>query len=443
MNRIPLLFGPLALFVSCGGPVPSGTNPSAPLTAISMLGHVEMRSALVWSQFSRETDHAHWEVYLQANDSLVVNCPIVSGDFHTVTSELGLLEPGTHYQAMLFGEGKCLDTLSFTTQPLWDYRTDPPAFKLITGSCAYINEPAYDRPGQGYGGEYAIFQTMSKSNADLMLWLGDNVYLREVDFGSYQGFGHRYTHMRSTPELKDLLKSQPNLAIWDDHDFGPNDCDGTFVHKDWSQDAFEAFWANPGYGFAPGSGGITTQLRFMDIDIFLLDNRYHRVNHHNTTQTTQILGPEQINWLMGALRNSRAPFKLVAVGGQFLSDAAIYENHAQFPNERNEILRRLDEEDIRGVIFLSGDRHNGELTRLQLPGGNWVYDLTSSPLTSSSYDHTEEPNTLRVPGTMIGERHFAELNFSGPRKDRSLEIVMRGVQGDTLWTQSMRAKDLY
>ena len=33
------------------------------------------------------------------------------------------------------------------TQVLWDYRMDPPPFSFVTGSCAYINEAQYDRPG--------------------------------------------------------------------------------------------------------------------------------------------------------------------------------------------------------------------------------------------------------------------------------------------------------
>lgn len=443
-SQLTMLAAATAFAVGCQAPVTSNEASPSQLACSSMLGYVDMRAAHVWCQFSEVDAPSQWHVYTEGKDSLVTSADVLPGDFKTATTELSLLEPGTKYEAILVSGGVSLDTLVFTTQPLWDFRTDPPAFKVLAGSCAYINEPEYDRPGKGYGGEYEIFETMSEANGDLMVWLGDNIYLREVDFGSYAGFGHRYTHMRSTPELQELLGAMPHVAIWDDHDFGPNDCDGYFVRKEWSQQAFESFWANPSYGL-PGSqgGGITTQFRFMDVDFFLLDNRYHRVNHHNATQKPQILGKEQLDWLMGALSASRAPFKIVAVGGQVLSDAAIYENHAQFPEERDELLRRIDEEGIRGVIFLSGDRHNGELTRLQLPGGNWVYDLTSSPLTSGSYDHSDEPNSLRVPGTMIGVRHFAELNFSGPRKDRSLEILMRGVHGDTLWTQVLRAKELH
>ena len=61
----------------------------------------------------------------------------------------------------------------------------------------------------------------------------------------------------------------------------------------------------------------------------------------------QVLGEAQRNWLLNALRNSRAPFKLVAIGGQMVSDAAIYENFAQFPEERALLFNAIDELDIR------------------------------------------------------------------------------------------------
>ena len=65
---------------------------------------------------------------------------------------------------------------------------DPPAFSFVTGSCAFINEAKYDRPGKPYGGGYEIFESMAADDPDMMLWLGDNIYLREVDFQSYRDF---------------------------------------------------------------------------------------------------------------------------------------------------------------------------------------------------------------------------------------------------------------
>ena len=140
--------------------------------------------------------------------------------------------------------------------------------------------------------------------------------------------------------------------------------------------------------------------------------------------------------------SSKAPFKIVAIGGQFVSDAAVYENYAQYEEERKELIDLITRNDIRGVIFLSGDRHSSELSVMELDNGNMIYDLTSSPLTSTAYDHGDEPNTLRVDGTMYGARNFATISFSGPRLDRSAHIQLFDSNGKQVWDYKISQADL-
>ena len=101
---------------------------------------------------------------------------------------------------------------------------------------------------------------------EAMLWLGDNIYLREADFGSLSGFVHRYTHTRSLPEMQSLLSKGAHYAIWDDHDFGPNDCDGSWIHPDWSRVSFDAFWLNPASGIPAATELNTTHFLYGDVE---------------------------------------------------------------------------------------------------------------------------------------------------------------------------------
>ena len=404
-----------------------------------MIGHVSMRSAQLWIQTMDATKVM--AQYKPVEGDIWQQTASVESDEkhgHTAHLELTGLEPGTDYEVVMVVGGKELtESIEVSTQVLWDYRMDPPPFSFVTGSCAYINEPEYDRPGRPYGGGYEIFESMAAEDPDMMLWLGDNIYLREVDFQSYSGFLHRYSHMRQTPEMADLLKACPQYAIWDDHDFGPNDSDGSWIHADWSRDAFKAFWSNPSYGLPQAPRCISTAFRFVDMEFFLLDNRTYRVNHYNKTNEPQVLGQAQVDWLIQALRKSRAPFKFVCIGGQVLNDAAVYENVSQFPSERQQILDRLEEEDIRGVVFLSGDRHTTELSEMTLDNGRKVYDLTVSPLTSGPGHAREEGNTLRVDGTYVEQRNYAVLSFEGPRKDRTCTIEVKDTHGASLWTRTL------
>ena len=404
-----------------------------------MIGHVSMRSAQLWIQTTRpEAVFVKYKAQGEQVWMTTATSNTAREQAYAAHVSLEDLEPGTRYEVQfVVGGEEISDSVKVQTQVLWDYRMDPPPFSFVTGSCAYINEAQYDRPGRPYGGGYEIFESMAAEAPDMMLWLGDNIYLREVDFQSYSGFLHRYSHTRQTPEMAPLLKTCPNYAIWDDHDFGPNDSDGSWVHADWSREAFKTFWSNPSYGLPESPRCVSTAFRFVDMEFFLLDNRTYRVNHQNKTNTPQVLGQAQIDWLIQALQKSRAPYKFVCIGGQVLNDAAVYENVSQFPSEREEILRRLAEEDIRGVVFLSGDRHTTELSAMELSNGRMVYDLTVSPLTSGPGHAREEGNSLRVDGTYVEQRNYAKLSFEGSRKDRSCTIEVKDTFGETLWTRTL------
>jgi alkaline phosphatase D len=403
-----------------------------------MLGYADMTEALIWVQATGPAEvwaeYREGEADPQRRTEAVRTRP--DRGFTAKLIATGL-QPGRTYTYRILVEGVVQDLpypAQFSTQPLWQWRTDPPEFTLATGSCTYINEEALDRPGRAFGGDYQIFEAIHQAKPDLMLWLGDNTYLREADWGSRSGIYHRYSHTRALPELQPLLAACPHYAIWDDHDYGPNDSDRSFIHKAFALEAFRDFWGNPTSGL-PGQEGITTAFTWGGIDFFLLDNRWFRNPNDCQGCEATILGEAQREWLIEALVASRAPFKMVAVGGQVLNPAPTSENFAnRHAAEREWLLRRIEEENIQGVVFLTGDRHHTELSAWQNGMGNWVYDLTVSPLTSSAGRHNErEGNSMRVTGTYVNQRNFALLTFSGARHQRVLTIQVRDAGGNPLW----------
>ncbi|MDQ3073771.1 MAG: alkaline phosphatase family protein, partial [Bacteroidota bacterium] len=123
--------------------------------------------------------------------------------------------------------------------------------------------------------------------------------------------------------------------------------------------------------------------------------------------------------------------------------AATYENYANYPRERDSIIQLITAENIPGVIFLSGDRHNTELSKLERPGTYPLYDLTISPLTAGINTHAhEEANTLRVDGTLYEGRNFAVVNVSGTAKERQLTIYVYNTAGEEIWTRIIKAAEL-
>lgn len=455
MKNISPLF--LLLLLGCApkNTLPVDIKPILPVTAPlagngalqngPMLGYVEMTEALVWVQTKTfaSVQVEYWETGKPEQKWRTDLMQTYKTSAFTAKCIASALKPGVayDYRVEINGDSVLLPYPTvFKTQSLWQWRVDPPTFTLATGSCAYINEPEYDRPGKPYGSNYQTFTQISNSKPDLMLWLGDNVYYREVDFYSRAGMQHRYTHDRAISELQPLLASTPQYAIWDDHDYGPDDSDGTWVHKETAWEVFRDFWGNPTYG-VNGQKGCTTKFQYADMDFFLLDNRYFRTpNYCKTCPDRTLLGKDQLQWFLQALAASRAPFKMIAIGGQVLTSSSNNETAFHFfPAERDTILKFIERENIKGVIFLTGDRHFSELSAMKNGAGNWVYDLTASPFTSGTYADapTKEINEYRVPGTAVGEHNFGLLKFSGPRKAREVEIKIINFEGKEMWARTL------
>jgi alkaline phosphatase D len=411
-----------------------------------MLGYNSYREQALWVQTEKAAKVEFAYHPLDSGDPWLKSTAVNTKESKAFVAEVVLdnLTPGTAYEYQVFVNGKVVPKVGnqlFYTQTIWAYRTDPPNFQFALGSCNYINEAPTDRSGKPYGGDYQIFTSIAASQPKFMLWLGDNVYFRESDWSSKSGMQHRYTHSRHIPELKTLLANAPQYAIWDDHDFGPNNSDRSFINKELSKETFDLFWSNP-TNEHPDLHGITTQFDWSDCQFFLLDNRYNRAPNDRLDGDRTMLGTQQLEWFKEALLNSPATFKFVALGGQFLNTAPVFENYSAngYDKERQEIIDFIYKHQIKNVIFLTGDRHHSELSVLESAGKPTIYDLTISPLTSGVHDASSEANSLRVAGSHIAERNFGLIKVSGPLKARELEIQMLSTTNKPLWTTKILAQ---
>jgi alkaline phosphatase D len=426
-------------------PAPPGT-----LFAGPMQGYLAARSAVVWVQTPGAAEVALEYAPIDRPDAkrrTPIKRTDALGQFcaHLVMDDL---TPGTRYTAVAVVNGQPAADRAITvrTQPIWLFRGPPPDVTLLTGSCAYINDPPFDRPGKPYGGGYDIYGAMTRENADLMIWLGDHLYFREADCQSPEGMALRYRTTRGFAPLDAFLRSTPQVAIWDDHDYGPNDSDGSFEFKNDALNLFKTYWANPTYGVG-GVAGVFTKTSIADADIFLLDDRWWRSADATSPgeRGKVMFGPAQMRWLKNALLFSRARFKIVAGGGQFFNDDDAYEGWNQFPQERAEFMGWLQQYRIPGLLFLSGDRHISELIRYPRPAYNGKRDyplteFTCSPLNSSAAPGDDNPN--RVPGTLVKERNYGVIKLVGEGARRTLTLQCRGTSGQTLWSHEIDLNSL-
>jgi alkaline phosphatase D len=414
-----------------------------------MVGYCEMKEAMIWLQTTKEA--------LVEIEYFAINAPNDKFSSDTYKSEistgftnhivLNKLQPGKQYHYDVFLDGKKIILpyeTTFSSKKLWLWREDAPDFTVAFGSCNYINEESVDRPGKGYGSGYQIFESIHSKKPNIMLWGGDNVYLREADWDSKTGIYHRYTHSRSIKELQPLLASSQNFAIWDDHDFGPNDGDRSFYFKYETQNAFKNFWANKTYGTdANQKEGIYSTFNWGDAQFFLLDDRFFKSPNDRLTGEKTIIGSTQFEWLIDALSSSKAAFKVIVIGGQVINPTARFENYENYPKEKQKLLSEIEANKIKGVLFLTGDRHFSELSKLNRENNYPLYDWTVSPLTSGvGNSYKDDMNKNRVEGSLFAQNNFGILSFSGNKANRQLKLTLFDVQGKELWNKVITKKEL-
>lgn len=422
-----------------------------------MIGQTDYRTAKIWMEPSatvRTLSVQYWKKEDRKNARqkqlpLQTYQPGQPTDFQPVQAEIGGLEPGTSYDFSIWINGKETGYRGgFNTRELWQYRKPAPDFSFITGSCTYFNEPPYDRPGTPYGKDSSIFNEMAKEKAAFMLWLGDNWYTREVDYGSEWGLWYRASRDRSMPILQPFLKAMPHYAIWDDHDYGPNDLGLSYHLKNTSREVFKNYWANPSYG--NGKEGIYTKLSYSDVDFFLLDDRTWRTEddipstlNGQPNPEKRMLGAEQLNWVKNALVVSRASFKFIVVGSQVLNPVSPFDKLSDFPIEYNELMGFIEEQKISGVVFLTGDRHHSEIIQVKRVNNYPLYDITVSPLTSGThvFGDAEKDNPFRVYG-LDQRQNYGRISISGAAGKRKLTVQFVGVQGEDLGSWSVSQQDL-
>jgi alkaline phosphatase D len=407
-----------------------------------MHGFVDYASALVWIQTDAPGPvEIVWRV---EGDEQVHRAEFNAraADENVVVARLTGLLPGKQATYAITGDGDHREGL-VRAQLRWTRPADAPDIAIAIGSCFFLADANPIWGSQNYGGGYEIFDAIAAKKPDAMVWMGDNLYFQPQDELDPAQMAARYRRQRTFAPLQSLLSSTSNVAIWDDHDYGPNDADLSYTMKGEALTLFRRYWANPSYGL-PETAGVFGRARFGDIDIFLLDDRYHRsANNLLDGPDKTMFGAKQLEWLRNALVYSSAPIKLVVNGSQMWNRINKFEGWNHFTAEQRAFADWLLAQRIDGLIFLSGDRHYTELLKVNRIGAYPIYEFTSSPLTSGTFDPPgESANPDIVPGTYVVKRQFGMIRVTGPGNNRTIALESYDQKGELQWRHEIRARDL-
>ena len=257
----------------------------------------------------------------------------------------------------------------------------------------------------------------------------------------------KYGMLAAKPGYQKLLETCPVVAVWDDHDYGVNDGGAEFSKKVESEKEFHRFFQTP-----KGSDSLkrpgTYDVRYYGekgkrLQLIQLDTRYFRSEliplpkrsadgpyDRNLAPDATVLGAAQWEWLEKVLEEP-ADFRIVMTSIQFLPTDHRWELWENFPKERTRFLELLKQTQTGPILFVSGDRHMGEIMKLdakeESSPGFPVYELTSSGLTNAGGGRKGEPNRYRVSPTNFQSRNFGMVFLDW--KKRSVSLELRDVEG--------------
>ena len=395
-----------------------------------MLGNVTDQAASFWvrtagaSSVTIQVVDVTNDTALQATKGRTT----VASDFTTVIRCQGL-KPGQQYRYEVHVDGKSQRTANAQFRTPAHTGTSGKTRIVFGGGAGYV--PVWER----------MWDTIRGRKPDALLMLGDNVYIDAPK----ETLTTRYCYYRrqSRPEWRRLVAGTPVYAIYDDHDFGTNDCvPGPSIEQPaWKRRVWQTFtrnWCNPYYGGGPKQPGCWSDFRRGDLHVILLDGRYYRTRRPQRS----MLGPVQLKWLKQTLKESTGTFKIIASpvpwspgvkpGSQDTWDG--------FAEEREEIFRFLEAGRINGVILISADRHRTDLRVTRRENGYDLYELESSKLTNR---HTHK--VVQTPGLLWGYNKtcsFALMDFDTTRDDPQVRFEAVTIDGQRVHEHTLKLSDL-
>lgn len=290
-----------------------------------------------------------------------------------------------------------------------------PVTKIAFGSCAHEDEPQ------------PVLALAAEQKPDAFVYLGDNIY---GDTDNMDTLRAKYNRLAAKPEFQLLRNATKMFAVWDDHDFGRNDAGKHYPFKEESKQIFLNFFREPETSTRRQHEGIyhteylktgdkTIQLILLDVrtfrnDLLLFDSSaklprehyFYRPDYvpHTSTDST-LLGAAQWKWLEEELKKP-ADLRLICSGSQFSIEYNGYEAWANFPHEQKKMLELIKSTRANGVLFLTGDVHYAEISRLKEADLYPIYDVTASGITSTWDFATLNANRIEGP---VMENHYGLL----------------------------------
>lgn len=263
-------------------------------------------------------------------------------DPHWVTSfDVRNLEPATRYRYRVeTPAGARLDG-RFRT-----YVEGPFSFRIAFASCAST------------ASNHRIFDTIREVTPDLFVHMGDFHYLN-ISRDDAEAFRRGYDRVLDSPRQSALYRATPIAYVYDDHDFGSNNADGTSASRSAASSVYRALV--PHYPLADGAETIQQAFTIGRARVIITDTRTSRSPISAPPAQRSMLGAAQLAWFERELERARtAPLVIWVNTVPWItrSNERTAEGWAPYAEERARIADHIEKLGLTGrIVMLSGDGH--------------------------------------------------------------------------------------
>ncbi len=268
---------------------------------------------------------------------------------------------------------------------------------------------------------------------DINFFIGDNVYADRLDDGSVKiadekQLWQRYIQTWGRLYFYHSSQLSPTYYLWDDHDYGKNDGDASYVHKKVSAEIFWTFNPNEEItGVYQKTFGVGSILNAFNQKFLFLDGRFFRENQRGVHW-----GFDQKKKVLDEIRASRAKINWMIQGDQFFGAYHPFESFERDnPKEFKNTLESLKKTNKK-IVFISGDRHLTEIMKIKKAVlGYKTFEITSSGIHAKVFPKS----FLKFPNPR------GEVGKSGVYNYTVIELYRDGEEKKQFKVTSYGAKD--
>lgn len=298
--------------------------------------------------------------------------------------------------------------------------------------------------GAGYVPQHEyMWNTIHDTKPDVLMLLGDNVYSDAPEIPEMQHYC--YYRRQSRPEFRQLISNVSVYSIWDDHDFGVNDCQGGPAIKSpyWKRPVWNVFknnWVNPAYGGGSEQPGVWFDYYIGDVHFIMTDGRIYRDLRPEGGGRPTMLGPVQREWLKKTIAESEGTFTVLVspVPWVFGAKGDSKDTWNGFKQERHEIFDVIKDAKKDGVLLMSADRHRSDLWKIEHEGVYALYEFNSSRLTNQ-HVHPELP---AAEFSYNKKQSFGYVKFDTTLKDPEVEYSVINIEGKVIHSRKLKRSEI-